>query len=150
MARQFVSEVIIYSNGSTEVAENLNQIIKSGTNLRTDTRRIVGIRPEADERVTIAFDDGSTKTHKFLVYHPRTAVNVNMATDLGLELSPSGGEIKTSPPFNETNVPGCFAVGDAGSPMKALVLALGNGSLAGPGVVQQLVKQGKFSPSGNI
>jgi hypothetical protein len=45
-----------------------------------------------------------------------------VAKDLGLVLSEAGMEPKTTRPFYETNVKGCFAVGDADMQDKAVVI----------------------------
>jgi thioredoxin reductase len=54
------------------------------------------------------------------------------------------GFIKTTPPFNETNVAGVFAVGDCGSMMKAGPQAIAMGSFAAAGLVAQLGAMGKL------
>jgi thioredoxin reductase len=54
------------------------------------------------------------------------------------------GFIKTTPPFNETNVPGCFAIGDCGSLMKSVPQALATGSFAAGGLVAQLGAEGEL------
>lgn len=52
-----------------------------------------------------------------------------------------GGDIQTTPPFNETSVPGVFAVGDCATPLKAISQAVAMGCLTAVGVVVQLQAQ---------
>ncbi|KAF4546529.1 Pyridine nucleotide-disulfide oxidoreductase class-2 [Lasiodiplodia theobromae] len=150
MARQFVGSIVIYTNGSEEVAAEVQSVLPStALNYTIDTRKtskVAPVRAEDEEGsvggITLYFPDDDSTTHAFLAYHPRTSANVGGFEELGLELSPSGGEIKTSGPFQETNVPGCYAVGDVGNPMKALVMAMAAGSVMGPAIVHSLIKEG--------
>ena len=56
---------------------------------------------------------------------------------LGLELGPQG-EIKVTPPFNQTSVPGVFAAGDVATPMRSAIMAISMGATAGVGLVKEL------------
>jgi len=60
--------------------------------------------------------------------------NVGSATNLSLELSESDAEIKVTPPFYKTSIPGAFAIGDVASFIKAASVAMAAGSSAGAGV----------------
>lgn len=107
--------------------------------IKVDTRKIARLIKESEgARVTVEFEDGTTVTHGFLVHKPKTKLELGFAEGLGLELAPSGAEIKVIPPFNETTVKGCFAVGDAGTPAKVVVAGVAFGTFAAAGLIMQL------------
>ena len=60
----------------------------------------------------------------FLVHKSTTAPRIYMAIDLRLKLSVACTEMKTNKPFYETNVRYCFAVRDAGMPVRAATLEI--------------------------
>ena len=68
---------------------------------------------------------------------PPTKNNGPFVEQLGIELEPMG-HIKVTPPFNETSVPGVFAVGDCATMMKAAPQAIAMGSFGAAGVVAQV------------
>jgi thioredoxin reductase len=47
-------------------------------------------------------------------------------------------DITVNPPFNETSVPGVFAVGDCATPMKAVAMGISMGGETAAGVATQL------------
>lgn len=142
MARQFAASLTFYTDANQQLADEIQPLLKPDVGMKIDVRKIERLEPSAGG-VTVFFTDGSSAHQAFLVYHPKSEANVGMVKDLGLELSPSGAELKVSSPFNETSVPGCYAFGDVGSPLKALAIAVGSGSFAGPAIVQQFIKEGK-------
>lgn len=150
MARQFSASLTYYTDANQQLADDIQALLKPGAAMKLDTRKIARLEPATGGGVTVCFADGSSVHEAFLVYHPKSEANVGMVKDLGLELSPSGAELKVTPPFNETSVQGCYAVGDVSTPLKALANAVGSGSVAGPAVVQQFIREGKpiaFEPS---
>lgn len=153
MARQFAASLTFYTDANQQLADDIQPLLKTGAAMQVDTRKIASLEPAAGSGgggVTVRFADGSSAHEAFLVYHPKSEANVGMVADLGLELSPSGAEVQVTPPFNETSVPGCYAVGDVSTPLKALANAVGSGSVAGPAIVQQFIREGKpiaFEPS---
>ncbi|RMJ22668.1 hypothetical protein PHISP_06467 [Aspergillus sp. HF37] len=83
-------------------------------------------------------DSSETASRRFFVHTPNASPNVTFARSLGLDMAPPGSEVKDGPPFNATNVPGCYVVGDVGSPVKIVSLALSGGSLAAAGANMNL------------
>jgi thioredoxin reductase len=139
LATQFVGNVTIYTNqGSKELLEELTALLKGKTNIKIDDKAIKMLKTSSGGP-QVVLEDGEVDTHAFLVHAPNCAANASFATSLGLELSESGGEIKVTPPFHKTNVPGVFAVGDVASFIKAVSIATAAGSLAGVGVSAYLL-----------
>ena len=147
LAAQFAKSVVVYTNGSIELAQQVQDILHDNSNITIDTRPIQSLLPESnsngDPTITLCSSSdekqpSETISHRFFVHAPNTTPNVSFAEHLGLELSPSGSDIKVNPPFNATNVPGCYAVGDVGSPFKNVTLALSAGSLAASGATMEL------------
>lgn len=137
-ALQFASEVTVYTPGSTSIAETIQPLVQK-KGILVDARRIAKlIKSPTGANVTIVFEDASQVTHGFLVHKPKVILDVTYAEALGLELAPSGTELKVTTPFNETTVKGCFVVGDMASPAKVVVAGLSSGTFAAAGVVMQL------------
>lgn len=74
---------------------------------------------------------------EFQVHKPRTEINGPFARQLSLELTEQG-DIKTTPPFYESSIPGVFAAGDCTTPLKAVSQAVAMGTFVAAGVVGQL------------
>lgn len=104
----------------------------------TDTRPITKLMKEKEATaVSIHFSSGSPVREGFLVHRPKTQVNGPFAQQLGLQLTPQG-DLLTTAPFFETNVPGVFAVGDCASPGKIVANAIASGAFAGAGATAKL------------
>lgn len=147
LALQFAKKVVVYTNGSTELAQQVQDKVQGNSNITFDSRPIQSLSPESntngDPAITLGpSPDGTqpaeTISHRFFVHAPNTSPNLYFAESLGLELSPSGSEIKVIPPFNATNVPGCYAVGDIHSPLKSVPLALSGGGVVAAGATMDL------------
>lgn len=137
-ALQFAAEVVVYTHGSSSVAEAVRPLVQK-RDIKVDSRSIARLIKEPEgAKVTIVFQDGTKTTHGFLVHKPRNRLDIDYAQSLGLEVSPSGAELKVTPPFNETTVKGCFAVGDMGTPGKVQLTGQMNGYWAAAGIVMQL------------
>ncbi|KAH7048222.1 thioredoxin reductase [Macrophomina phaseolina] len=134
MARQFAASLTFYTDAHQQLADDIQSMLKPSSGMTVETKKIDRLEPATGGGVNVFFADGSSVHEAFLVYHPKTEANVGMSV---------GGEVTVTPPFNETSVPGCFAFGDVSTPLKALAIAAGSGSLAGSAVVQQLIKEGK-------
>ena len=147
MVRQFSASLTYYTNGNQQLTDEIQLLLKPKPEaaMKVDDRQIARVEPAAGGGITVHFADGTSAHEAFLAYQPRTEANVGMVKDLGLELSPSGAEVKVNvnTHFNDTSVAGCFAVGDVSTPLKALAHAVGSGSFAGPAIVQQFIKEGK-------
>jgi thioredoxin reductase len=140
MAHTFAKSITIYTDGNEELGSMLKMMAqaKNADFITVSNKKIDKLVNKPDGGAIVEFVDGTSETHPFLVHNPTTAPNIGMVKDLGLELSEAGTELKTSQPFYETNVKGCFAIGDAGMQAKAATLALSSGAMVAPGVVMQL------------
>lgn len=137
-ALQFTTDVTIYTNGSEIVAASIASMVQK-KGIKVDTRKIARLIKGCEgAEVKLEFEDGTAATHGFLVHKPRSKLELGFAEGLGLEIAPSGAEIKVMPPFNETTVKGCFAVGDVGTPAKVVVAGVAFGTFAAAGLVMQL------------
>lgn len=138
MAKRLSKSVTIYTHKNPELYESLKPLIHS-SKIHIDNRPIASFALVGDgPQVEMTFEDGSKKIEGFVVSHPKVEQRAaHLVQQLGLETTPSG-DIQVNPPFNETSVKGCFAGGDAASPMKAVVQAVHMGMFAGGGLVTQL------------
>jgi thioredoxin reductase len=137
-AQQFGRNVIVYTNGNDAVASQIQPLV-APKNITVDSRKIRKLTklPQGPD-VLVEFEDGEQKQHGFLVHKPKNVPNVAFAKELGLELNPSGADVKTSQPFYATNVKGCYAAGDCGSPLKAVPPGITSGGMASAGIVAEL------------
>ncbi|KAE8552202.1 hypothetical protein EYB25_006096 [Talaromyces marneffei] len=143
MAKRLVDNVTIYTNGNNDQASTLQEAIANVDGFNVDSRpfaRLEKRETEAEPKIIIHFKDGSQTEEAFLAHGPKYVLNGPFVEQLGLETIESG-EIKVSPMFNETSMPGVFAVGDCATPMKAVTPAMYMGSGAAVAIVMQL--QGK-------
>ena len=139
MAKSLAGSVTMFTHGNDELARELQQDADKH-NLKIDTRRIFQFEKVSEDSATLKvhFDDGSpTEELGFLAHTPRTRLATPWAEQLGLETTETG-EYRTTPPFQTTSVPGVFAAGDCGSPMKAVPLGLSAGMLAAAGCAHQI------------
>jgi thioredoxin reductase len=140
-ASQFAQRVTIYTNGNEKLATEIEPHLSTLKSVRVEDGAIASIsRNEmgGGERLTMAFEDGQQEKVGFLIHKPKTAVNGPFVEQLGLELTPSG-DLKVGQPFPETNVKGCFALGDCATPMKSAAMAVSAGMTAAAGVSMQLL-----------
>ncbi|KAH7329472.1 hypothetical protein B0I35DRAFT_45630 [Stachybotrys elegans] len=137
MAKRLSDRVTIYTNGNDALAAETQPKLL-GTKVRIDNRRYTRFQLQgAGPAVEMTFEDGSTAVEGFIASHPSYEQAAPFAAQLGLETLPSG-EVKVSPPFNETSLAGCFAVGDAATPMKSVLQAMQMGCFTAVGMVSQL------------
>ncbi|KAJ5665114.1 uncharacterized protein N7477_007562 [Penicillium maclennaniae] len=133
--------VTIYTNGSEDLAKQVSDGFGTSKVMKVDSRKIKSFSKQAEKaNVLIEFEDGSTATEGFLAHTPETKSRGPFVEQLGLEQTPSG-DIKASPPFNQTIVKGVFAGGDSCGMMKNVPNAIFSGSLAGMGVSTQLAAE---------
>lgn len=134
-AAQLVNSVTIYTNGEVSQAAAIRDAIGPEAPMTVDTRRITKFALGPDQTgITIHFEDGTTKDEAFLGHKPKSKIKSSaLAEQLGLELTPQG-DIKTSPPFGETSLSGCFAAGDNASFLKTTPNALNAGANSASGV----------------
>lgn len=144
MAKNLAHHVTIYTNALPSLSTStLTSHIKS-SKISIDTRPIarLSLVDSQGPQVRISFADGSAdKVEGFLTSHPSIEQRAgDLVAQLGLETTPQG-DVKVTPPWNETSVPGVFAMGDAATPMKNVMNALYLGSFAAAGMVAQIQKE---------
>lgn len=135
------ARVVILTNG--DVLEHEQEAVDKalrrarGVGCTVDNRRISQLHLSAaaeSNLVTIDFTDGSHDEFVFLMNKPKTDVMFReLAEELGLELEDSphlGTTIKRHEPCGETNIPGVYVIGDAGTHAKQIVLAMTQGGYA--------------------
>ena len=144
MARRLTDKMTIYTNCAEDLAHTLTDQLTNDKGGRSgavtvDNRRLVRLERGMGHpsEIVITFSDGSTETQGFLVHQPQTTVSGPFAKQLSLELTPTG-DIKTTPPFNETSMAGVFAAGDCAVPVKVVPQALAMGGLTAGGISFQL------------
>lgn len=145
LSSQLASNVTIYTHGNEELAEQIEPSLE-GKPWKADTRRIAKLalqspREETATAVEITFEDGSTATEAFLGHAPMTLVRGPFAEQLGLKLSPTGGEYETNGSFHATSVPGVYAAGDASLMFKVWPNAVATGAQAAAGVAVKLQEE---------
>ncbi|CAI6337021.1 unnamed protein product [Periconia digitata] len=142
MSRPFARKVILYTNGSKEVAEALAPMVQEYSDITIDSRTIKRLVPGLNgAHPAIELDTGSTCElieHGFFAHQPRATVNIDYARKLNLKLSETGTAVATSVPFHETNVRGCFAAGDISTMFRAVAGAVSAGAACSGGIVSQL------------
>jgi thioredoxin reductase len=137
------STVTVFTNGvanpdnDDELAKGLETL--AAHRIKVDERPIVKLVPDAKEGVHVHFSDSESAYMGFLVHKPSTQpskLTLSIIDQLGLTTasSPLGTYIATSPPFNQTVVPGVFAVGDIGTPIAHTTTAISAGALGAAGV----------------
>lgn len=146
MAKNLAQSVTIYTNANPDLAASLPAMIQS-SKISIDNRPIArfsmadatGGGQEPPSRVRVTFADGSPdKVEGFIASHPSVEhTSKKLYEQLGLEMTEMG-DVKVTPPFNETSVKGVFAAGDAATPMRSTMQALNMGGLAGVGIVTQI------------
>jgi thioredoxin reductase len=143
-AAQLSKEVIIFTNGSEEVAAQVQAMCPSSP-FKVDTRAIDYVTDD-HEGVKIAFTDGSSKEVSFLVHNPMTVPQGPFVKQLGLTLSQTG-DIQADAPGYQTSERGVFAAGDCITPYKVIPHAIMSGNFAAVAAATQLQaeKYGHFS-----
>lgn len=162
MARRMTPKVTIYTHGAKDLAQDIVAAAVHDDNIKVDSRSIKVLEKGAHgTSVIVHLDSGEEANEGFLVgfassflehhsqvldcqsliaiqvHKPKSEVNGPFARQLGLELT-EAGDIKTFGMFHESSVPGVFAVGDCGTPMKAVSSAIAMGSFGAGGLVAQL------------
>ena len=130
--------VTIYTNGSEGVYSSLTSALGADPKIKVDQRAIMRLEKGPNRaEVILHFSDGSTAIEGFLAHKPSTQLNGHLAQQLGLELN-TQGDIKATPPFNQTSLHGVFTAGDTSSPVKVVTTASSTGAAAGAGASAQL------------
>jgi thioredoxin reductase len=139
MAKRLAKKVILYTDGSAELQQQVATALGNDSVISIDNRRVTRLEKVKDgsSEVIVHLDDGSSVSHGFVVHKPKGQVSGPFVEQLSLEINDMG-VIKTSQPFYETSVPGVFAVGDCAAPMAAVTNAVAMGSFAAGGLAGQL------------
>lgn len=135
------ARVVILTNG--DVPEHEKEAVDKALRLARGigctvvTRRISQLHLSAaaeSNLVTVNFTDGSHDEFVFLMNKPKTDVTSReLVEQLGLEQEDTphlGTTIKRREPFGETNIPGVYVIGDAGTHAKQIVVAMAQGGYA--------------------
>ena len=144
-ALRLADNATIYTNGDESVAKGIKEVLakagaetRSKNNIFVDERKIAKlVKGTKNAEVEVFLADGAKKTEGFIAHKPKGVLNGPFVEQLNLETTPQGG-IKVNAPFKETSVSGVFAVGDCGTPMQAVPIALSMGGMAGAGVASSL------------
>ncbi|EED14643.1 thioredoxin reductase GliT [Talaromyces stipitatus ATCC 10500] len=145
MARRLVDKVTIYTNGNNEQASTFREAIAALDGFKVDPRPFMKLEKKREmdgnePKIIIHFKDGTCAEEAFLAHGPRYVLNGPFAQQLSLETVETG-ELKVSPMFNETSMPGVFAVGDCATPMKAVTPAIAMGTGTAAAIVMQLQEE---------
>lgn len=144
MARRLTENVTLYTNGNTDLAAQLKELLEHDKDAKSGRIHVVDRKiakfargTNGESEVVVTFEDGESVTEGFLVHQPSSQAKGPFPQQLGLELTPSG-DIQTTQPFGEASVPGVFAVGDCATPIKVVAQAVSMGVLAAGGLSFQL------------
>lgn len=130
-ARQFTSNVTIYCNDFSDVAEYF-----AGTDFAINQRSVSSLDSHGDG-VQVNFSDGTSVVEAFLVHKPHTVQRSHLAQDLGLEVD-GEGRIVVAEPMKMTAIPGVFAAGDCSSQIHFVLHAALTGGFAASVAAMQL------------
>jgi len=130
--------VTIYTSGHDSLHDSLVSALGPESCIKVDSRVITRLeKGKHRAEVILHFSDGNHAIEGFLAHKPKCQLSGTFAQQLGLELTPHG-DLKVTPPFYQTSLPGVFTAGDTTSPMKIAPNALFTGGAAGAGVAAQL------------
>ena len=121
---QFAKTIIIYTNGSEELAHAITALVEMKPNITLNARpitRLTTMSPDADADVAVEFEDGEVAGAC-----AEDGAECGVCGGVGGARTYGGGgwEVKTQMPFFETSVGGYSVVGDCGSPFKAVALGV--------------------------
>lgn len=144
-AKALAQKVTVYTNGDEELATQVREALAGWPKglYTVDARRIKQLTkgPEASD-VEIHFETGDAQTVNYIIHRPIPEIPGSFVEELSLEIDNPGiispGFIKVSGLFNETNVPGVFAVGDCASAFKVIPSGVNMGAFTAAGVSAQL------------
>ena len=144
-ALRLADKVTIYTNGNSattstleSAASQLKPESKSSNNITINDKKISKlVKGGKGAEVEVVMENGEKIVEGFLVHKPVGKLNGDWVEQLGLETTEQG-TIKVNFPFNETSVPGVFAVGDCGTVMQAVTSAIAMGGAVAAGVAAQL------------
>ena len=144
-ANRLAEKVTIYTNGNTQTTQAIQEHLskekptsKAARSITIESREIAKfVKGSQKAELEVQFTDGEQKKEGFLAHVPKFELVGNWVDQLGLELT-EHGVIKVSFPFQETNVKGVFAGGDAATLLKAVTPSIAMGLAIAGGVSAQL------------
>ncbi|KAB5577548.1 hypothetical protein GE09DRAFT_952849 [Coniochaeta sp. 2T2.1] len=143
-ALQLAEKITIYTNGDGAMTAKLREaLVKPDPRITLETRKIARLDMKSSDAsdVIVTFEDGTTTTEGLIAHPPLVEINGPFVDQLSLELNPTG-EIKVTPPFNQTSVEGVFACGDAATMTRAVAQAAVMGAMAAVGAAAQVEAEG--------
>ncbi|PVH95161.1 FAD/NAD(P)-binding domain-containing protein [Periconia macrospinosa] len=147
-AAQLAEKVVLYTNGDDAVTSELQPIVSTlvQSKFSIETRKIKQlVEGESADSVTVEFEDGTSKSEKFLVHNPKTTAQGPFVAQLGLATTPLG-DIQADGPFYATSVPGVYAVGDCSTPYKVIPSSITSGCNAAVAVSAE-IQAAKYTQS---
>ncbi|KAF2106346.1 thioredoxin reductase [Lophiotrema nucula] len=144
-AKAIAQRVTIYTNGNEALGAEVKDALAEWpqglyTFNNSPIERLVKGARASD--VDIHLEGGAVETVNYIIHRPKPVLPGSFVEQLGLELDNSGiinpGFIKVGGIFNETNVPGIFAVGDCASAFKVVVSGVNMGAFTAAGLAAQL------------
>lgn len=149
-AKAIAQRVTIFTHGNDHLGAEVQEALKDWPEglYTVDTRRIKRLvkGPHASD-VDIHFEDAEStpSTVNYIIHRPIPEIPGSFVDQLGLDIDNSGiinpGFIKVNGIFNETNVPGIFAVGDCASAFKVVPSAVNMGAFTAAGLAAQLASE---------
>ncbi|KAI0158373.1 thioredoxin reductase glit [Pestalotiopsis sp. NC0098] len=144
MASRLAGQVNVYTNGNPDFGAEVRMLLKSTKRFHIENRRVVRFEKDpavaGSAGVLVILEDGTVNKEGFVAHAPATVQAASFAEQLGLDLAPQG-HVETNAPFNSTNVPGVFAVGDCATLVKAVPPSIMMGGLAAAGVAFSLQEE---------
>lgn len=145
MANRRANNVTIYTNGNASATEGI-KAIQSSSKLDPKARRYISVdvrkitkfvKGSDGSRVEVHLEDGAIKKEGCIAHTLKSELNRDWVKQMGLETTPQGN-IKVNQPFNETSVPGVFAVRDCATPTKGVAMSISMKGATAAGLVTQI------------
>jgi gliotoxin/aspirochlorine biosynthesis thioredoxin reductase len=138
MAKQLAGKVTVYTHGNEALHHQVASLLEGDPAFFLDARVVSSVEMSGQgSEIVLTFASGETVKEDFLANTPGTGNNGPFIEQLRLELG-GNGEVKTSSPFQETSMPGVYAAGDIATVMRAVPMAMAQGSMCAAGVVASL------------
>ncbi|OJJ45951.1 hypothetical protein ASPZODRAFT_68844 [Penicilliopsis zonata CBS 506.65] len=137
---RFANKIAVYTHGNEAIEPTFAAVVAANPAIQLDHRRLARLIPSAEPggKPSVQLETGEVVTHDFFSHQPTASPNIAFAKGLNLALADSQTELKTDQPFFQTNVPGCFALGDIASPFRTVTAAVSAGSAVAGGIANRL------------
>jgi thioredoxin reductase len=144
-AKALAKSVTIFTNGNEDLTAEVKVALSewpAGMYTFNAKKIKMLVKGKKASDVEVQLEDGTSQMVNYIIHRPIPKLPGDFVEQLGLELDNSGiinpGYIKTSGLFNETAIPGLFAVGDCASAFKVVVSGLNMGAFTAAGISAQL------------